>query len=500
MQYLVKHTDPASQTSDCFIVGIFIDQPLPDAAAAIDRQSGGYLTALLKRGDLANDCGQTLLLHDIPKLQAARALLVNCGKALDFNERAFRKVCARAIQTLQQTGVRNAVSYLADLPVKGRDAPWKIRQGLTSAAEASYLFDRFKSQKKTPAAKLQKLIINLAAGVDLPLAQRAAAEARAISAGIQLTKDLGNTPANICTPSHLAEQSKALTRRYPAIKTQVLEEKALAKLGMNALLSVTKGSHQPAKFIVLRYQMAAKSKKPVVLVGKGVTFDSGGLSLKTPAGMEEMKFDMCGAASVLGVFTAIAELALPINLIGVIPAVENLPGGSASKPGDIVATLSGQTIEILNTDAEGRLILADALTYCERFQPDVVIDIATLTGAITIALGAVASGLFGNHAPLITALQSAADSSGDAVWPLPLGEEYQEQIASVAADMANVGQGGGKSITAACLLARFAKNFHWAHLDVAGTAVKDKLATGRPVSLLLHYLLERHRDEPAKKS
>lgn len=491
MQYAIKHTDPQKQVSDCLILGIFTDRKLSSAAKQLDSQSGGQISKLLQHGDLSDDCGQTLLLLDLPKVAAKRILLVSCGKESDFNELIFRKVLTKSIQALKQTGAKDAVSYLLDLPLKGRDIHWKVRQAFTSAADLFYTFDNFKSQKKKPATKLQKLIFNIATPSELKSAERAADEADAIISGMTLTKNLGNAPANVCTPTYIAQHAQQLAKEQNKIKVQILEEKDMKKLGMGALLAVSSGSHQPAKLIVLEYYGGAKTKKPIALVGKGVTFDSGGISIKPSAAMDEMKFDMCGAASVLGTFKAVAELKLPVNLIGVVPATENLPGGNAAKPGDIATTLSGQTIEILNTDAEGRLILADALTYCERFKPEVVIDIATLTGAVVVSLGSIASGVMGNHEPLLKALQAAADKSYDRIWPFPLWEDYQEQISSNVADMANIGAGGGKVITAACLLARFAKKFHWAHLDIAGTAwTKDKTATGRPVPLLVQYLLD----------
>lgn len=491
MHYQVKHTEPAKQASDCLIVGVFAEHQLSTAAKALDGQSGGYLHKVLKRGDLAGECGQTLLLTELPHIAAERVLLVNCGKESEFTLPVFCKVLAKSLQALKQTAAKDAVCYLSDLAVTNCNMHSKIRQMIEIAASTFYSFEQFKSQKKSSPQKFNKLTLNVAERGDIKSAERAVHEATAIIAGMQLTKDLGNTPSNICTPEYLAKQAQQLTKQYAKIKVKVLEEKEMKKLGMGALLAVASGSHQPAKLIVLEYYNGAKNKKPVALVGKGVTFDSGGISIKPAAQMDEMKFDMCGAASVLGTFKAIAELGLPINLVGVIAATENLPGGSACKPGDIITTLSGQTIEILNTDAEGRLILSDALTYCERFKPDVVIDIATLTGAIIIALGSVASGVMGNHQALMDDLKTAADKSGDRIWQLPLWEDYQEQISSPFADMANIGEGGGKSITAACLLSRFAKKFHWAHLDIAGTAWKGKAATGRPIPLLVQYLLDR---------
>ena len=324
-------------------------------------------------------------------------------------------------------------------------------------------------------------------------AQAALKEAVATADGAALARTLGNLPPNICTPSYLAEEAKKLARQFK-LGLQVLERREMEKLGMGALLSVTRGSHQPPKLIVLRYQGAAKSKKPVVLVGKGITFDTGGISLKPAAEMDEMKYDMAGAASVLGALRALAGMKAPVNAIAVVPACENMPGGGASRPGDVVTTLSGQTVEILNTDAEGRLILCDALSYTERMQPDVVVDVATLTGACVIALGHVATGMFANDQRLADELRAAGEEAWDRVWQMPLWDDYQEQLRSNFADMANIGGRPAGSVTAACFLSRFTKKLRWAHLDIAGTAWKsgrEKGSTARPVPLLVRFVL-RH--------
>ena len=310
---------------------------------------------------------------------------------------------------------------------------------------------------------------------------------------MKLARDLGNLPGNICTPTYLAQQAAELAQSY-GMKLEVLEREDMQKLGMGSLLSVSRGSRQPPKLIVLQYSKGKSDQKPVALVGKGITFDAGGISIKPAAEMDEMKYDMCGAASVLGTLKAVAELDLPINLVGVIPASENLPDGDASKPGDIVTSMSGQTIEVLNTDAEGRLVLCDAMTYTERFEPEAVVDIATLTGACVIALGHHATGLYGNSDSLVKELANAGDEAFDRAWPMPLWDDYQEQLKSNFADMANIGGRAAGSVTAACFLSRFAKKFDWAHLDIAGTAWvsgKEKGATGRPVPLLTHFLMQR---------
>ncbi len=357
-------------------------------------------------------------------------------------------------------------------------------------AARSYKFDEHKS--KPGPATLTRLGL-LVSDEDALTLRPVVARARALAAGLKLCRDLANRPGNVCTPTHLAETALALGECHEQLAINVLEEADMEALGMGSLLSVSRGSRQPAKLITLDYRGGGK-EKPIVLVGKGVTFDSGGISIKPGPAMDEMKYDMCGAASVLGTLAAIAESGAKINVVGVIPATENLPDGNASKPGDIVTSMSGQTIEILNTDAEGRLILCDALTYAARFKPDVVIDIATLTGACVIALGAHASGLMSNDDELADALLAAGTRSGDRAWRLPLWDEYQRQIDSPFADIANVGGREAGSITAGCFLARFTKDYRWAHLDIAGTAWvsgKNKGASGRPVALLTEYILAR---------
>jgi leucyl aminopeptidase len=359
--------------------------------------------------------------------------------------------------------------------------------------DSVYRFAHPQCKKEEERRGVYKLIINVPQRNDLKKGDQALQRGLAIASGIRFAKDLGNLPGNICTPTFLAEQALELGKTFD-FKVEVLEKKDMEKLGMGSFLSVARGSRQPPKLIVMHYSKGGAGQKPVALVGKGITFDAGGISIKPAGDMDEMKYDMCGAASVLGTFRAIAEMKLPINVVGVIPTCENLPDGDANKPGDIVTSMSGQTIEILNTDAEGRLILCDALTYTERFEPTAVVDIATLTGACVIALGHHVSGLFGNSDSLTKELHNAGEESFDRVWPMPTWDDYQDQLKSNFADMANIGGRAGGSITAACFLSRFAKKFEWAHLDIAGTAWKsgkDKGSTGRPVPLLTHFLMQR---------
>ncbi|MDG4548916.1 MAG: leucyl aminopeptidase [Candidatus Contendobacter sp.] len=495
MEFTVKSGNPEKQRTACLVLGVYESRRLTPAAEQLDAASGGYLGNLLRRGDLEGKVGQSLLLFNVPEALCERVLLIGCGRERELDDRRFRQMTRHAASALNETGATDAAVYLTDLAVKGRGLDWKIRQIVEAFEESRYRFDSLKSKKDAPRRLPRKIILSVPGRRELPDGEQAVREGVAIAAGVKLTKDLGNLPPNLCTPAYLAEQAQALAREFPALRVEVLEEAEMERLGMGALLAVSRGSAQPAKLIRLVYRQGPAVAKPYVLVGKGVTFDTGGISLKPGEGMDEMKFDMCGAASVLGALRACAELKLPLNVVGLIPAVENMPGGRASRPGDIVTSLSGQTVEILNTDAEGRLILCDALTYAERDEPAAVIDVATLTGACIIALGRHPHGLFSNHPPLTHALQTAAHVTCDWVWELPLWDDYQEGLDSNFADMANVaGNRDGGAIMAACFLSRFTRKFHWAHLDIAGTAWKTgkaKGATGRPVPLLTQYLLDR---------
>jgi leucyl aminopeptidase len=481
MHSLVKSGHPAKQRSGCVIVGVFDRRTPSEPAAALDEASGNALGSALRRGDLDGKAGQVLVLHHVPKLVADRVLLVGLGRERDFDAAAYRKACATAARALRATGAIDAVSYLTHLPVKGRDVAWAVREASLAAQDEFYRFDAFRGARardELPAPKLERLTFDVPKRSDLPAAEAGLAEAAAVGAGVAFTKDLGNTPPNVCNPTWLAEQARARAR----------EE--MKKLGMGSLLAVAQGSRQPPRLIVLEYLRGTKGEAPVALVGKGITFDTGGISIKPSDKMDEMKFDMCGAASVLGTFKAVAQLKLPLNLVGVIPTCENMPGGEATRPGDIVTSMAGITIEILNTDAEGRLILCDALTYVEKnYQPAFCVDVATLTGAIVVALGAFPSGLFSNTPALARALLDAGEDTGDRAWQMPLWEDYQPMLRSEHADVANIS--GGReagSITAASFLHRFTRKMKWAHLDIAATAWKAKRATGRPVPLLTRWL------------
>ncbi|MBA4141718.1 MAG: leucyl aminopeptidase [Nitrosospira sp.] len=495
MKFSIKNVDPAKQRSGCVVVGVFEPRKLTAAAEALDKVAGGYLTAILRSGDMEGKAGSALMLHKVPDTLCERILLVGLGKERELADKGYRDAVRATFKTLHETGAGDAMLFLTEVPVKNRDTAWKVAQITIVAMESIYRFDRLKSKVERDQPRLRKVILGT---VDTRRAELAASEEAlqqglGIAEGMNLAKDLGNLAPNICTPTYLAQQATEIARIYN-LKAIVLEQKEMEKLGMGALLAVARGSSQPAKLIVLEYWGRTKKEKPVVLVGKGITFDTGGISLKPAADMDEMKYDMCGAASVLGTLTAIAKMALPVNVVGIIPTTENMPGGNATKPGDVITSMSGQTIEVLNTDAEGRLILCDALTYAERYEPETVIDIATLTGACVIALGHIASGLLSNEDELAEELLHAAEQSADPAWRLPLWDEYQEQLKSNFADMANIGGRAAGTITAACFLSRFTKKYRWAHLDIAGTAWKsgkEKGGTGRPVPLLTQFLIGR---------
>ncbi|HWA39940.1 MAG TPA: leucyl aminopeptidase [Burkholderiales bacterium] len=492
MEFSIKALSPERAKTGCLVLGVFVEgateKSLSAPARRADQAAKGALRAALP--DLAAKAGSTLLLRDVRGLAAERVLLVSLGARKDFAEPAYRDAVRGAAVALRDLGARDAALFLADLKVGSRTLSWNLRHAVLGLRDGFYRFDQLKSQKKPAAPALAEVVLPVASTAQL---EQALAEATATADGTDLAKTLGNLPPNICTPTYLAEEATRLARQYK-LGLEVLERKDMEKLGMGALLAVARGAHQPPKFIVLRYAGGAKSKTPVVLVGKGITFDTGGISLKPAGEMDEMKYDMSGAGSVLGAMRAFAGMRAPVNVVGIVPATENMPGGQATRPGDVVKTLSGQTVEILNTDAEGRLILCDALTYAERFNPEVVIDVATLTGACVIALGHVASGLFSNDDRLAEDVREAGEDAWDRVWRMPIWDDYQEQLRSNFADMANIGGRPGGSITAACYLSRFAKKLRWAHLDVAGTAWKggrEKGSTGRPVPLLVRFVMRR---------
>lgn len=493
MDFSIKSGSPEQIRSGCIVIGVFEKNKLSDAAQQVNTASGGQLLTLLKRGDLQGKPGFCQILYRLSGVKAERVLVVGCGSERNLNTARFDKICRAVATELQACGSIDAVSYLAELEVQDSDIKKKVQDHIVSIQAALYQYDEMKSAPDINKRPLKKVAFVFQVRKDIFAAKKGIINGQSIAAGQKLTRDLGNMPANICTPTYLANTAKKLVRAKKEAQVKILEEKDMQKLGMGSLLSVSQGSRQPAKLITLEYK-GGDSKKPVVLVGKGVTFDSGGISIKPSSAMDEMKYDMCGAATVLGVFKTLIEMQLPINVTGIIPATENLPDGEATKPGDIVTSMSGKTIEVLNTDAEGRLILCDALTYAEKFNPDVVIDMATLTGAVIVALGRVPTGVMGNNAKLIDDLIDAGKTANDRLWELPLWDDYQDLLKSNFADMANIGGREGGTITAACFLSRFTENYKWAHLDIAGTAWvsgANKGATGRPVGMLMQYLMNR---------
>ncbi len=493
MEFVVKNTKAPAIKAATLVLPVGEDLVLGTTAQSVDAASAGAIATVLKRGDLQGKPGQTLLLQQLPGIKAERVLLVGTGKADELDKRQWRKVVTAVTGALKNLGGSDAALALQDVQIKGRDAYARTRILVEVLAGGQYVFDRFKS-KKADARPLSRITL-LSDKAEQAQVEQAANHAQAITTGMNFARDLGNLPPNVCHPSYIAEQARQLGKDFKGLKVEVLDEKKLRELGAGSFLAVSQGSDQPGCIVVMQYNGGKKGEQPYALVGKGITFDTGGISLKPGLGMDEMKYDMCGAASVLGTFRAALELQLPINLVGVLACAENMPSGGATRPGDIVTTLSGQTVEILNTDAEGRLVLCDALTYVERFKPRAVIDVATLTGACIVALGSQTSGLMSNDEELARQLLGAGQNADDRAWQLPLFDEYQEQLDSPFADIANIGGPKAGTITAACFLSRFTKAYAWAHLDIAGTAWisggKEKGATGRPVPLLTQYLLDR---------
>ena len=492
MHYLTKTTAPETLATQCLILGVFEGKQTGASLAQLPAAARKHIQETLKKGDLGSKGAASLLLYGVPGVKAERVLLLNLGDYKSFNNKRLVCATADAISSLNRNAVRECAMIM---PAEAADSLYAVARDMTIRAEEQlYIFDQCKSKKNRPGKPLGKLTLLVQERKQLNTLKKALKHGAAIAAGMNLAKDLANLPGNICTPTYLADTAKRLSRNSTKLKATALTEKQMQRLGMGALLSVSRGSREPAKLIVLEYRGGKENSRPVVLIGKGLTFDAGGISIKPSASMDEMKYDMCGGASVLGTLQACAELDLPINVIGIVPSSENLPDGDANKPGDIVTSMAGLTIEILNTDAEGRLILCDALTYAGRFKPAAVIDIATLTGACIVALGHQTSGLLGNDDKLVDELLQAGNEIDDPAWRLPMNEDYRKQLDSNFADLANIGGKGAGTITAACFLGEFTKKYKWAHLDIAGTAWKsgaDKGATGRPVPLLTQMLIKR---------
>ncbi len=495
MEFSVKNGSPEKQRSACIVVGVFEPRRLSAVGEQLDKISDGYISNLLRRGDLEGKPGQMLMLHQVPNILSERVLLVGCGKERELDERQYKQIISKTISTLNETGSMEAVCFLTELHVKGRDSYWNVRQAVETTEACLYTFDAMKSKKDETRRPLRKIVFNVSNRRELATGEKAIAHGLAVSHGSKLCRDVANMPPNICNPAYLASQARQMAEKFDKLKVRTLGEEQMGELGMNAYLAVGRGSENESIMTVMTYTGAADpDARPIVLVGKGLTFDSGGISLKPGEAMDEMKYDMGGAAGVLGTMQALCELDLGINVVAVLAGCENMPDGKAYRPGDILTTMSGQTVEVLNTDAEGRLVLCDALTYVEQFDPEIVIDTATLTGACIIALGKHASGLLSNHNGLAHDLTAAGEASGDRCWRLPLWEDYADQLESPFADMTNLGGRAAGTITAGLFLSKFAKKYHWAHLDVAGSAWNsgaNKGSTGRPVPILTQYLLGR---------
>jgi leucyl aminopeptidase len=482
--------DAGTAKTDCAIVPLFSDQKINGDARKLDRAADGIITRALALKDFTGASGESLLL---PGSGAAkRILLIGCGKAGKLERKGMRTLSQKACAAIKGTEAKDALFHLPLLKLKHKDSSWLLNYLARHFVAASYRYDTTLS-KPAKADALRRVIVSLPAGTTAAAAGRALSQGKAVGEGMNDARELANLPGNICTPTYLAQQARKLGRKESKLSVSVLEEKKMRELGMGSLLSVSAGSVEPAKLIVMHYKGGKTNEQPHVLVGKGITFDSGGISLKPGGKMDEMKYDMGGAASVFGTLRAAIEMRLPLNIIGVIAAAENMPAGNATKPGDVVTSMAGKTIEVLNTDAEGRLVLCDALTYVARYKPASVIDIATLTGAVIVALGSHATGLFANEDELANELLAAGEEAHDRAWRLPLWDEYQGQLKSNFADIANIGGAGAGSVTAACFLSRFTEDYKWAHLDIAGSAWNSapKGATGRPVALLSQYLINK---------
>ena len=488
LEFSLNQDAPATVASDCIVVGAFADATLTPAAQALDAASGGRLKALLERGDLSGKTGKIALLHDLPGVAAPRVLVIGLGEPGKYGVPQYLKAVGDAARALKTGPVASALFTISEVAVAGRDTAWNIRQAVIAADHACYRYTATlgAKNKKRNETGLKSLSIS---GDDTA----ALARGQAIAAGVAFARELGNLPPNVCNPAYVAQQAQAFAARFDKAECEVLDREQMQALGMGSLLAVSQGSANPPKLVVLKYGNGGDSK-PYVLVGKGITFDTGGINLKTQGGIEEMKYDMCGAATVMGTFVAAVGMQLPVNLVVVAAAVENMPDGNSYRPSDVLTSMSGKTIEVGNTDAEGRLVLCDALTYAQRFEPAALLDVATLTGACVVALGKYATGVMGKHDDLARELLDAGETTFDRAWQLPLWDEYQGMLDSQFADVYNIGGRWAGAITAGCFLSRFTEGQRWAHLDIAGVANGDGkmgMATGRPVGLLAQWLLDR---------
>jgi leucyl aminopeptidase len=489
MKFTLDTTRVTELETDCLVIGVFEKTPLQGSAELVDKASDGALQRLIDSGDVSTDWKETTLLHGLSGVAAKRILVLGCGDAEIFDSVRYDRVCSSAGVLLNDHATTGAHFCLHELEVKHTADDWRIRQAAVNLEKTSYRYTATKASKDSDKQPLSSVSFNAEARMRAPLK-----EASSIAKGYLRSTELGNLPPNICTPDYLAETAQKIANNYKKVSLEILDEDQMAELKMSALLAVGRGSKHESKLIVLNYKGKDETSPPIVFVGKGITFDSGGLSLKPGPNMEQMKFDMGGAASVIGAFEACADMQLPVNLVCIVAAAENMPGGNAYRPGDVLTSMSGKTIEVLNTDAEGRLVLCDALTYSQRFNPAALIDVATLTGAAVISLGHHASIIMSKHDDLADELLEAGQTAIDRGWRLPLWDDYQPQLKSAFADMKNVGGMAAGSITAGCFLSRFTKDQRWAHIDCAGSTWiwgGDKGSTGRPVGLLTQFLINQ---------
>ena len=495
MNYIAKTVSIDKEPADCVIVGVFKSGQLSHSAKKLDTLYQGILTRASRRGIIDTGLGQVTTLHDSSRSRHPCIIVAGCGEQDRFTIPSFQRALSAALSEAKKHKVNSVINGLIEMQVNHADMQTRVQASVVISENSLYSYSHTKSKASDGKGSVKKMKFLARRSAELGKIREGKKFGEAIAGGMKLARDLGNLPGNICTPTYLASQARNLKKAHPKLQVTVLGEAQMRKLGMGALLSVSDGSVQPAKLVSLEYKGGKPGQRPVVLVGKGITFDTGGISLKPGSAMDEMKFDMCGAGSVIGTIKACCMLDIPLNVVGVIACAENMPGGKATRPGDVVSTMSGQTVEILNTDAEGRLVLCDALTYVKKFKPEIVIDIATLTGACVVALGHVPAGLMCNDEPLVNGLLEAGERTGDRAWRLPLWEDYQPQLDSNFADMANIGSRWAGTITAACFLSRFTEKYRWAHLDIAGIAWhssgKKKGATGRPVPLLTQFLLQQ---------
>lgn len=490
MEFSVKSGHPEKQRTACLVLGVYEGRKLTEVAESLDKASNQHISNLLRRGDIEGKLGQSLMLYDVPGCLADRVLLIGCGKTSDLNEKQYKTIIGNMSQLLNDRGAMDAACYLTQLPLKGRDTYFKVRFAVEACGHTNYQFDQFKTKQEEVRRPLKRLTFHVPSRADLPTAERAVTEGEIIASCVENARNLGNMPSNIATPTYLAKHAEEIGE-LKKVTCKNYCEKELKKMGMNALLAVGKGSTEETHMVTLEYKGGKKGDAPIVLVGKGVTFDTGGLCIKPRTNMDAMKMDMCGSAGMLSTMKAIALLELPINVNMIVVAAENMPDGNSYKPGDVIKTHAGLNIEIKDTDAEGRVALCDGLSHACSYNPALIITAATLTGAIIVGLGHHLSGLFGNHNPLINDLLNAGKTANDEAWHMPLNEDYQRQIDSKIADFANLGVDGAGSVTAAAFLSRFVKKHHWAHLDVAGTAMQSYGASGRPVAQLVQFLMDR---------